>query len=263
MVDNVAAAGTPDEVSEKLEAFYDAGARHFVFSPATAGGDPASGRSTGSSATSSRRCASTRPPHTDARPARWLRASDSIRQFCRLGALDHPCGVVRQHDFALHELLDHSPVLREPDRVLRIERLHLLRREGCAAPADVRDVVGEVLPDVGAQRGLEVGPADPTERVAVLSRARTRVSPSAEPRLVRRRRTTSDPTVQHVQRRPVRRRERHGRSRRTPSRPPSPSRRRWPTRCGPIRSLPTSARGPCRPGGSGSTRRSPTPSSTR
>ncbi|MFI5047759.1 MAG: LLM class flavin-dependent oxidoreductase, partial [Acidimicrobiia bacterium] len=40
MVDNVAAAGTTDEVSEKLEAFYDAGARHFVFSPATAGADP-------------------------------------------------------------------------------------------------------------------------------------------------------------------------------------------------------------------------------
>lgn len=40
MVDNVAAAGTPDEVTAKVKAFYDAGARHFVFSPATAGGDP-------------------------------------------------------------------------------------------------------------------------------------------------------------------------------------------------------------------------------
>ena len=40
MVDNVAAAGTPDEVLAKLTAFYDAGARHFVFSPATAGDDP-------------------------------------------------------------------------------------------------------------------------------------------------------------------------------------------------------------------------------
>ena len=39
MVDSVAAAGTVDEVTEKLEAFHDAGARHFVFSPATAGGD--------------------------------------------------------------------------------------------------------------------------------------------------------------------------------------------------------------------------------
>ena len=40
MVDNVAAAGTPDEVMAKLQAFYDAGARHFIFSPATAGADP-------------------------------------------------------------------------------------------------------------------------------------------------------------------------------------------------------------------------------
>ncbi len=40
MVDSVAAAGTPDEVLTKLKAFYDAGARHFVFSPATAGADP-------------------------------------------------------------------------------------------------------------------------------------------------------------------------------------------------------------------------------
>ena len=34
MVDNVAAAGTPDEVQRKLEAFVDAGARHFIFMPA-------------------------------------------------------------------------------------------------------------------------------------------------------------------------------------------------------------------------------------
>jgi probable F420-dependent oxidoreductase len=40
MVDSVAAAGTPDEVAAKLRAFYDAGARHFVFAPATAGEDP-------------------------------------------------------------------------------------------------------------------------------------------------------------------------------------------------------------------------------
>ena len=40
MVDSVAAAGTPDEVTAKLQAFYDAGARHFVFMPATAGADP-------------------------------------------------------------------------------------------------------------------------------------------------------------------------------------------------------------------------------
>jgi len=40
MVDNVAAAGTPEEVADKVRAFYDAGARHFVFSPATAGADP-------------------------------------------------------------------------------------------------------------------------------------------------------------------------------------------------------------------------------
>jgi len=39
MVDNVAAAGTVREVVEKLKAFVDAGARHFVFSPATGGGD--------------------------------------------------------------------------------------------------------------------------------------------------------------------------------------------------------------------------------
>ena len=40
MVDSVAAAGTPEEVTAKLHAYYDAGARHFVFSPATAGSDP-------------------------------------------------------------------------------------------------------------------------------------------------------------------------------------------------------------------------------
>jgi alkanesulfonate monooxygenase SsuD/methylene tetrahydromethanopterin reductase-like flavin-dependent oxidoreductase (luciferase family) len=40
MIDSVAAAGTTAEVAAKLQAFYDAGARHFVFLPATAGGDP-------------------------------------------------------------------------------------------------------------------------------------------------------------------------------------------------------------------------------
>ncbi len=40
MLDNVAAAGTGAEVIAKLQAFFDAGARHFVFLPATAGGDP-------------------------------------------------------------------------------------------------------------------------------------------------------------------------------------------------------------------------------
>jgi probable F420-dependent oxidoreductase len=39
MVDRVAAAGTPEEVSAKLQAFHDSGARHFVFSPATGGAD--------------------------------------------------------------------------------------------------------------------------------------------------------------------------------------------------------------------------------
>ena len=40
MVDSVAAAGTAEEVTAKLQAFHEAGARHFVFSPATAGADP-------------------------------------------------------------------------------------------------------------------------------------------------------------------------------------------------------------------------------
>jgi len=41
MVDNVAAAGTPDEVQRKLEAFVAAGARHFIFMPAAGrDGDP-------------------------------------------------------------------------------------------------------------------------------------------------------------------------------------------------------------------------------
>ena len=40
MVDSVAAAGTTEEVTAKLNDFYAAGARHFVFSPATAGADP-------------------------------------------------------------------------------------------------------------------------------------------------------------------------------------------------------------------------------
>jgi len=39
MVDSVAAAGTTAEVTAKLCAFHDAGARHFVFLPATAGAD--------------------------------------------------------------------------------------------------------------------------------------------------------------------------------------------------------------------------------
>jgi probable F420-dependent oxidoreductase len=40
MVDSVAAAGTPAEVAAKVHDFYDAGARYFVFSAATAGADP-------------------------------------------------------------------------------------------------------------------------------------------------------------------------------------------------------------------------------
>ena len=40
MIDRVAAAGNAEEVTAKLLAFYDAGARHFVFLPATAGTDP-------------------------------------------------------------------------------------------------------------------------------------------------------------------------------------------------------------------------------
>jgi probable F420-dependent oxidoreductase len=40
MVDRVAAAGTAAEVLATLEAFHDAGARHFVFCPATADADP-------------------------------------------------------------------------------------------------------------------------------------------------------------------------------------------------------------------------------
>ena len=40
MVDNVAAAGTPDEVVDKLTVFVEAGARHFIFMPAAGpGGD--------------------------------------------------------------------------------------------------------------------------------------------------------------------------------------------------------------------------------
>jgi probable F420-dependent oxidoreductase len=39
MLDRVAAAGTAVDVTRKLVEFYDAGARHFVFLPATAGGD--------------------------------------------------------------------------------------------------------------------------------------------------------------------------------------------------------------------------------
>ena len=37
MIDHVAAAGTVGEVAAKLQTFYDAGARHFVFLPVTAG----------------------------------------------------------------------------------------------------------------------------------------------------------------------------------------------------------------------------------
>ena len=41
MVDSVAAAGTPDEVQRTLEAFVEAGARHFIFMPAAGrDGDP-------------------------------------------------------------------------------------------------------------------------------------------------------------------------------------------------------------------------------
>ena len=40
MIDRVAAAGPTAEVTATLEEFYDAGARHFVFLPATAGADP-------------------------------------------------------------------------------------------------------------------------------------------------------------------------------------------------------------------------------
>ena len=39
MVDSVAAAGTPAEVTRKLRDFVDAGARHFVFMPAPGTGD--------------------------------------------------------------------------------------------------------------------------------------------------------------------------------------------------------------------------------
>ena len=39
MIDSVAAAGTTSDVTAKLQGFYDAGARHFIFLPATAGAD--------------------------------------------------------------------------------------------------------------------------------------------------------------------------------------------------------------------------------
>ena len=39
-IDRVAAAGTAAEVTARLNAFYDAGVRHFVLCPATAGDDP-------------------------------------------------------------------------------------------------------------------------------------------------------------------------------------------------------------------------------
>jgi probable F420-dependent oxidoreductase len=38
MIDRVAAAGTPDEVTTTLQAFVDAGARHLIFTPAVRGG---------------------------------------------------------------------------------------------------------------------------------------------------------------------------------------------------------------------------------
>jgi probable F420-dependent oxidoreductase len=41
MVDRVAAAGTVEDVTRKVIEFHEAGARHFVFCPATAGADPA------------------------------------------------------------------------------------------------------------------------------------------------------------------------------------------------------------------------------
>jgi probable F420-dependent oxidoreductase len=40
MIDRVAAAGTPDEVRQKIEDFVDAGARHFIFVPAAGDGNP-------------------------------------------------------------------------------------------------------------------------------------------------------------------------------------------------------------------------------
>jgi probable F420-dependent oxidoreductase len=40
MVDNVAAAGTADEVRTKIEQFVDAGARHFIFATAAGASDP-------------------------------------------------------------------------------------------------------------------------------------------------------------------------------------------------------------------------------
>ncbi len=41
MVDNVAAAGTAEEVRAKVQEFVDAGARHFIFAPAAGTGSPA------------------------------------------------------------------------------------------------------------------------------------------------------------------------------------------------------------------------------
>ncbi|MDA8048136.1 MAG: TIGR03619 family F420-dependent LLM class oxidoreductase [Actinomycetota bacterium] len=40
MIDSVAAAGSVPEVTDRLEEFVDAGARHFIFMPATGGEDP-------------------------------------------------------------------------------------------------------------------------------------------------------------------------------------------------------------------------------
>ncbi len=40
MVDNVAAAGTPNEVRTRVQQFVDAGVRHLIFAPAAGAGDP-------------------------------------------------------------------------------------------------------------------------------------------------------------------------------------------------------------------------------
>jgi probable F420-dependent oxidoreductase len=41
MIDHVSAAGTPEEVLEKVQAFVDAGARHLIFTPAAGADNPA------------------------------------------------------------------------------------------------------------------------------------------------------------------------------------------------------------------------------
>ena len=40
MLDHVAAAGTPEEVRNKVQEFVDAGARHLIFAPAAGASDP-------------------------------------------------------------------------------------------------------------------------------------------------------------------------------------------------------------------------------